>query len=184
MSRVTGVYLPLLLAQCGLAISVCRIGRGANALWHLLGRRWDSAARAGADLALAAVFWAIVQGGELLATRVLGVSANQARAALLPATAIEHAVWLLVAVSVGVCEELVYRGYLRVQLSALSGSVLLGTLLQAALFGVAHAEQGPGIALRFAAYGLLLGALAVFRASLIPGILAHVALDLSAAFLR
>jgi len=49
------------------------------------------------------------------------------------------------------------------------------------LFGLAHAQQGAFAALRIAAYGLLLGALAHFRRSLLPCIACHVGIDLVAA---
>ena len=181
-SRVTELYLPMLLSQWGLAFYVCRIGRSRSALRELLGTGWNGPARAFGDLALACLGWGLVQGGELLAAAAFGLSHASARASLLPASPVEQAVWVLVAVSVGFCEELVYRGYLLAQLGAFSGSIVAGSLLQAALFGLAHGEQGAGIALRFGAYGLLFAALAGFRRSLVPSILSHIALDLSAAF--
>lgn len=183
-SRVTGLYLPMLLSQWMLAFYVCRIGRGRNALRELLGRGWNRASRAFVDLALASLGWGVVQGGELLAAAAFGVKEGPARAQLLPTSPVELAVWAVVAVSVGICEELVYRGYLLVQLSAFTGSFAVGCLLQAALFGLAHGQQGAGIALRFGVYGLLFGGLAGWRRSLVPSILSHVALDLGAAVLR
>jgi membrane protease YdiL (CAAX protease family) len=129
---------------------------------------------------LAAVVFAQIQGVELLARLWLGSASNPARDALLPVSAREWAIYGFVAVSAGFCEELVYRGYLLVQLGAFTGSIGLGCVLQAALFGLAHAEQGAAVALRFALYAGLLGGLAVWRRSLIPGIVAHVALDLAA----
>jgi membrane protease YdiL (CAAX protease family) len=183
-SRVGSVYLPLLAVEWALAFYVARVGRTHSALSGLLGRRWHSPARAAVDLALAAAVFAQIQGIELLSRFVFGGPPNPARDALLPASPSEYAVWILVAVSAGFCEELVYRGYLLVQLGAFSGSVASGCVLSAALFGLAHAEQGAAVALRFALYGVLLGALAVWRRSLIPGALAHVALDVAAAVLR
>jgi membrane protease YdiL (CAAX protease family) len=183
-SRTVGAYLPLLSVEWGLAAYVVRVGRRRSALRGLLGKGWHSAGRASLDLALAAAVFCLVQLGEFLAQHGSGATGNAARNALLPSSPAESALWLLVAVSAGFCEELVYRGYLLIQLSHFSGSLLLGCLAQAVLFGLAHAEQGPGVALRFALYALLLGALAIRRRSLIAGMLAHIALDVAAPFLR
>jgi membrane protease YdiL (CAAX protease family) len=83
---------------------------------------------------------------------------------------------------IGWTEELVYRGYLRQQLTALSGSVVLGVLLQAFLFGVAHGEQGPWAVARFAAYGAAFGGVAARERTIVPCVLCHVVLDLYAGF--
>ncbi|HEX7668488.1 MAG TPA: CPBP family intramembrane glutamic endopeptidase, partial [Polyangiaceae bacterium] len=73
----------------------------------------------------------------------------------------------------------VYRGYLRTQLAAFTRSMPLAVVLQGLLFGIAHGEQGLAIATRVAVYGVGLGGLAAWRRSLLPGILCHVALDLT-----
>lgn len=99
-----------------------------------------------------------------------------------PATPAEHVGWVVFALSAGVGEELVYRGYLQQQLMVLSNSRALGVALQAFLFGIAHGEQGGAAVARFALYGALLGCLALLRGSVIPGVLAHVALDTYAGF--
>jgi hypothetical protein len=91
---------------------------------------------------------------------------------------------VLLAVSVGFCEEVVFRGYLQTQLTAFTGSRGLGIVLQAALFGIAHAEQGGASALRITGYGIILGGLAQLRRSLLPGIVSHVAIDLVSGFWR
>jgi membrane protease YdiL (CAAX protease family) len=109
---------------------------------------------------------------------------NAAIAQLLPSTEAERLTWLVVAVSVGFCEEVVYRGYLQTQLAAFTRSRTLGVALQAALFGIAHLEQGPASALRIGAYGLVLGVLASARGSLLPGMLCHIGIDLASGLLR
>jgi hypothetical protein len=47
-----------------------------------------------------------------------------------------------VAITAGICEEIVYRGYLQRQLSAFTGSLPIAVCLQAAIFGAAHLYQG------------------------------------------
>jgi membrane protease YdiL (CAAX protease family) len=180
-SRLTSLYLPMLAVQWGLALYVVRIGRQRSFLRDLLGT--GRPGQAAVDIASAAGAFALILASETFVHASFGTANNAARGALLPSSPAEHAVWVVVAVSVGVCEELVYRGYLLRQLRAFCHSLVAGCVLSALLFGLAHAEQGAGPAFRFGLYALLLSALAVWRRSLVPGILAHIALDLGAAFL-
>lgn len=89
-----------------------------------------------------------------------------------------EAAWFVgpVSVSAGICEELLYRGYLIQYLDAqlpLWAAVLLSSLL----FGVLHAYQGIRGMLRTAAAGLLLSLLFVGTGSLLLPILLHVLVD-------
>jgi uncharacterized protein len=97
---------------------------------------------------------------------------------LLPVTARERLLWLAVAISAGVCEEIVFRGWL---LSVLHGPVgLAGTALivcAAAAFGLAHAYQGPAGVVLATAGGVLFCVLYVTTGSLLIPILLHVAVD-------
>jgi membrane protease YdiL (CAAX protease family) len=177
--RILGAYVPLLVATVGLTLYACLVARPRGTLRALLGRGWDSVARAGTDLVLAAGVGLVVEAAEAVAA----AGRNGAVGALLPHTGAEKAAWMLVAVTVGFCEEVVYRGYLQTQLAAFTGRASVAVALQAVLFGVAHAEQGPAVAVRFAVYGLLFGALARWRRSLVPGIVAHVGIDLASGLL-
>jgi membrane protease YdiL (CAAX protease family) len=172
------------LVNWGLVLYVSRLFRAHNALPDLLGRRWLGVRQLGVDLALAFAVFTFVEAFEALLACALGAGRNAALAGLRPSTEAERLTWILVAVSVGFCEEVVYRGYLQRQLSALAGRPSFGIVLSALLFGVAHAEQGVGSAVRIAGYGLALGVLARARRSLLPGIVCHVAIDLASAFVR
>lgn len=171
-------YGAMLAVQWGLLYYVCRAGRGASALRALLGLRWDRASRAMGDLALALALFAAIVVIDSVWAGSRGVPASQ----LLPVTGIELPVWMLVAVSTGFCEEVVYRGYLQTQLTAFTRRAWAGAAMQAVLFGIAHADQGPAAVARVMTYGALLGLVAARRRSLIPGIVAHVGIDVAAAF--
>ena len=183
-SRISTQYLPLFLVSAGLAAYCCRIFRGHNALPELLGERWRTVGRSLVDLGLAFGCFLLIMGVESLSARLIATGQNAAMMRLLPSTGAERLTWIVVAVSVGFCEEVVYRGYLQTQLAAFTGSRAAGVVLQAALFGVVHLEQGPVVALRIALYGLLFGALAHYRRNLRPGIACHVLVDLASVFLR
>lgn len=182
-SRITTVYLPMLLVQWGLLVYVCRIGRPRSALPSLLGKRWATLGRALADIALAASGCLLVEASELVWARLFGVGQNAAMLRILPDMGSERFAWVLVSVSVGFCEEVVYRGYLQMQLTAFTRSAILAMVLQAMLFGMAHGEQGLASAIRLAFYGFGLGALAAWRRTLLPGIICHIGIDLASGLL-
>ena len=175
--RILRQYLPLLLVNGLLVLYVARLFRPRNVLPELLGRRWQTPADVGVDLLYASLGFVLICAVETL-TRPLFAGRNAAVSALLPSTGAERLTWLLVASVVGFCEEVVFRGYLQTQLGALTRRPVLGLLLQALLFGLAHLEQGAAAASRVGIYGLILGVLARHRASLLPGIACHVAIDL------
>lgn len=182
-NRIWGQYLPLLLVNGLLVLYVARLFRPRNVLPELVGRRWREPADALVDLLYAALALALIIAIEVL-SRPLAAGRNAAVSALLPSTEAERLTWLLVASGVGFCEEVVYRGYLQLQLSAFTRSAPLGLVFQAVLFALAHLEQGAGAALRIGVYGLILGALARSRGSLLPGIVCHIGVDLASGLLR
>jgi membrane protease YdiL (CAAX protease family) len=170
--------LPLLLVNGLLVLYVARLFRPRSALRELIGRHWRGPAEAFSDLLYASLAFGLIVAIEVW-TRPLLAGRNAAVSALLPSTEAERLTWLLVAASVGFCEEVVYRGYLQLQLSAFTRSALLGLVLQAALFALAHLEQGAEAALKIGVYGLILGALARYRGGLLPCIACHVGIDLA-----
>jgi membrane protease YdiL (CAAX protease family) len=175
-SRLTQAYVPMMLTALGLSLYVTRLGLSRCIFWQLWGA--SSRERAVVDVVLALSLSLTVVGAETW----LAPAEPNAAAWLLPQSLAEHAVWVMVAVAVGVSEELVYRGYLRRELAKWLSSPWLGNVAQALLFGVAHANQGVGAAARIAAYGLWFGAISGWRAGLGPSALAHVAIDLYAGF--
>jgi membrane protease YdiL (CAAX protease family) len=183
-ARFFSQYLPILVVNFGLVLYTCRVFRERNALPALLGERWHNVQRAGVDLALALLGLVVIVGSELISTQLFAVGRNAAISSLLPSTGAERLTWVLVAVSVGFCEEVVYRGYLQTQLAAFTGRASWGVLLQAVLFGIAHFEQGAGAALRIGIYGLLFGIMARSRRSLLPSMACHISVDLLSGLLR
>jgi len=170
--------LPILVVNFGLVLYTCRMFRERNALPALLGTRWHSVQRASVDLAFALLGLVVILSSELIFTKLFAVGRNAAISSLLPSTGAERLTWVLVAIGVGFCEEIVYRGYLQTQLTAFTGRASVGVVLQAALFGIAHLEQGAGAAFRVGIYGLLFGVMARSRRSLLPSIACHISIDL------
>ena len=170
------VYAPVLLVQLLLAFYVVRVGRNRSALGFLVGEGWTTARRACVDVALAGAIWLVIRLVELAATRWMP-GAPRPIEAILPHTPFEQVAWAGVSLIVGTCEELVFRGYLRIQLAFLSGRTWVGIVGQALVFGVAHLQQGLPSAFRIAFYGLVLGTVAHYRRSIVPCVIAHVATD-------
>jgi hypothetical protein len=90
---------------------------------------------------------------------------------------------VLLSISAGISEEVVFRGYLQRQLAALTGRTSLGLVLQVGVFGIAHGYQGARSCAVVAIYGALLTLLALARTSLRPGIMAHAWTDIAGGLL-
>jgi uncharacterized protein len=178
------VYMQLLVVNLGLLFYVSRVGLPGSIFRTLLGRVPDSVRGVLGEVALSALAVALVCGSELVWQRAWGTADGGAVNALLPRTPLERAAWVVVAATVGCCEEVVYRGYLQTQLASFTRRPVLAVLLQAALFALAHGEQGAAIVARVFSYGVGFGALSLWRRSLLPGMLCHIALDLLAGLVR
>ena len=90
-----------------------------------------------------------------------------------PQNALEASAFLAAALTPGFVEEFVFRGYLQRQLTALSGSVVIGSALQILLFVQGHYFQGLLRLIPVGVFGLLFTLVAVWRKSLRPGMIAH-----------
>ncbi len=181
---VLRAYVPFLLVSWGLLLYVCRVGRRCFVFTELVAAGAYTPWRAFVDVALACGGAAVLIGAEVVWHSAFGGARNPAVEALLPSTPLERAVWCVVAVSAGISEEVVYRGYLVTELTRFTASRAGGVLGQALLFALAHGEQGASAMLRFFCYALGLGVLARARRSLVPGMLAHIGVDLLAGLSR
>ncbi len=146
-------------------------------LADVIGLRWRSWLDVLRDLVLAAAAIVAIAACSVALVYILG-RWRMTTAWLLPQTPAERVAWIVVAVAAGVCEELVYRGYLLRQLWSWSRSLLIAILLQAIIFGAAHVYQGWRAAIVTGSYGLVFALLAGWRRSVIPGMIAHAAIDI------
>jgi uncharacterized protein len=148
-------------------------------LHDLIGGRWERARDFFRDVGIALVFWGVVLLA-LVATNIIlreNPMALKAMKLMLPQTGAEMIGWVLLAVTAGICEEILFRGYLQRQFLALTGKPGMAVALQAVVFGAAHSYQGWKGAITITVYGALFGALAVMRESLRPGMMQHAAQD-------
>jgi membrane protease YdiL (CAAX protease family) len=153
------------------------LARPCTALWLLPPRGWRLLAGTLAFLAGAALW--------LLQTRSLARLSAQKRAllrqrsghllALVPHTTAEYRWFVGLSVTAGICEELLYRGFL---VWALQHWVGLGwaAAVSVMVFGAAHAYQGKDV-VRPTLAGAVLQGIALLTQSILPGILVHAMLD-------
>jgi membrane protease YdiL (CAAX protease family) len=176
------LYITLIAFQCGLLYYVWKIGlrrRGA-ALRELIGGRWSGAKDVLIDLGLAVGLWLVWMIFLSLWTRLLGSGHAVSIRSLMPQQPAEVALWVLLSISAGFCEEVVFRGYFLRQFAALTHSTWIALLMQALLFGISHGYQGLDSTVKITIYGGLFGLMAVWRRSLRPGIAAHALTDILA----
>jgi membrane protease YdiL (CAAX protease family) len=97
---------------------------------------------------------------------------------ILPRTPAELRWFAAVSVTAGICEEILYRGFILAYLRVLV-PLPAAVILSAVLFGMAHAYQGTRGILQTAGVGLVLGALALFGGSLWVPMALHAFVDLN-----
>jgi len=99
---------------------------------------------------------------------------------ILPQSTVELLPYLALAITAGLCEEFLYRGFSMAVLSRLGLQAWAVVLLSAILFGLAHSYQGRGGVVMTLLIGLALGASRISYDSLVPAILWHTAVDVVA----
>lgn len=104
---------------------------------------------------------------------------------LLPQSRAEIALFAGVSVTAGICEEVLFRGFLFAYLQASPWSLDPSTviLVSSAMFGIAHFGQGIKGMLLTGMIGAALGILYVVTGSLLAPIIVHILIDLRAAAL-
>ena len=126
------------------------------------------------DLGIGVLFFLVCGIGVVTGVRFLiKATANAGMHDMLPHNGLELTVWMLMSLTAGFCEELIFRGYLQRQFAALTKSAWAAIVLQGIAFGAAHGYQGWKMMVVISVYGSLFGLLVQWRRSLRPGMLAH-----------
>ena len=99
---------------------------------------------------------------------------------ILPQTAVELPPYLALAITAGLCEEFLYRGFAMAALAKAGLSAWLVVLVSSVLFGLAHSYQGRGGMVMTFLVGLALGASRLAYNSVVPAIFWHGAIDIVA----
>jgi len=94
----------------------------------------------------------------------------------------EAAVFCLLAVTAGICEEFLYRGFVFGALSRLFVPSWAVLIVSSVLFGLAHAYQGRGGMVGTLLLGTVFGSVRILYDSLVPVVFWHAAVDIVAGF--
>jgi membrane protease YdiL (CAAX protease family) len=146
-----GLRLPL---DWRAGVGILLVAAGVAFLWHQLQEvRRDDSARAAARRQIADL------------------------RALLPHTPRELEAFYRVSITAGICEELLYRGFL-VWFLGFWMPAWAGYLVAGAVFGTAHFYQGPAGILKTGAFGVILGLLTWLSGTILPAMVLHAAIDM------
>ena len=99
---------------------------------------------------------------------------------LLPVNWLEYLPYSALAITAGVCEEFLYRGFVMGALGRLVLPVWAVVALTSILFGLAHAYQGKGGIVSTGLFGVVLALGRLWFGSLLPVMMWHASLDLVA----
>jgi membrane protease YdiL (CAAX protease family) len=99
---------------------------------------------------------------------------------ILPRTRPETVTFLALAVTAGLCEEFLYRGFAMAALTRAGLPTWVVVLASSGLFGLAHLYQGRGGLIGTLLLGVIFGGLRVATGSLIPPIAWHAMIDIVA----
>lgn len=135
---------------------------------------------------------AVVVSSVLVLNQVLGVSrlarfpeekrgiVGRLARRLLPRGRAERWAALAVVVTVAVCEEFIYRGFIQSAFQETLHSLAAAAFVSAVFFAAAHAYQGKrGVATTFVV-GLIFSGVRIWTRSLYPSMIVHFAVDFSA----
>lgn len=116
----------------------------------------------------------------LFVARAVGIRERELVRWLLPRTRAERLEFVGVALTAGITEEMVFRGFLIPALGLATSSWAMATVISSALFGFVHAYQGVAGAVRAGVLGLVLALPFLATGSLLPSMAGHALIDLAA----
>ena len=142
---------------------------------ELVGGKWNRWSEIFRDLGLGLLTFAILLLTGAFLQQLLARFQNDSAVmrSMAPQNSAEAAAFLALALTAGFVEEFVFRGYLQAQFTALSGNVVVASILQLLLFIQGHYFQGVLRFIPVGVIGLLLTLVALWRKSLKPGIVGH-----------
>lgn len=170
------VVLVVFLWIC-FSIALAGIRRSGTIAWReLVGARWNRWQAVIRDLGIACATLLAMGAIGNLSNAVLGPLQKDSaafRAMVAPQNGLEAWAFLAAALTAGFVEEFVFRGYIQRQCQALCGSTILASALQVIIFTSGHSYQGWVRLVPVLLIGVLLTIVALWRRTLLPGMIAH-----------
>ncbi len=151
-------------------------------LWSLVGRTWTKSRYCLDDVLVALLFSFVVPAVGVSLYIILGSPRLEYLPSTdMPRTLLQLLAWVPLAISTGVVEELVFRGYLLQQAHAYFRRTDVAICAQAVLFSLGHGyRQTPAGFFHKLLLGLCFGVLTHYRKSLFPAMISHSIFDLMA----
>lgn len=166
------------------------LAAAASVLWHVGGRPWhELGLQSPAGWRLGASALLVVAVIALYAPTLITLSRASderlaalcerfgAHVAMLPHTRGELAWFITLAVTAGLCEELIFRGYLLRAFQPATG-VWVSATLSCLLFALGHAYQGMGGVLKTGLLGVCFVCIVLAFQSLLPAMVIHALIDI------
>jgi hypothetical protein len=176
--RIFSYFLVMVFEWVIVAFIWYGIRRRGMRMANLVAGSWARPSQFFRDFGIAMAFIVVCGAGLLNALGyLLKATPNAAIMNLLPRSPLEIAIYLMLSMTAGFCEEVIFRGYLQRQFSALTRASVGGIVLQGVAFGLGHGYQGWKFMLLITIYGTAFGLLARWRCSLRPGMMAHFVQD-------
>lgn len=166
LSGIIWEWLMVAFIWLGLRLRKVRMRDVIGGSWP----RWFSILR---DLGIAILYLLVANLALGILGRALKATPNRALRSIFPHGHLELAIYLLLTITAGFCEELIFRGYLQRQFAAATKSAGVALVLQGIAFGASHGYQGWKYMIIIAVYGCFFGLLAHYCKSLRPGMIAH-----------
>jgi membrane protease YdiL (CAAX protease family) len=186
LKSTVGLYVWNILAEWSLVAGCVRVihrnGLRVLDLGEWLGNPLRNLVVAGLLVVIIAALVVFKKGGSQKASaEQLSRAASKVRR-LLPITRTERAIWVAVALTAGVCEEILYRGWLLNLFGNALGSVWVGLVISSIVFGAAHAYQGRNGIIGTGVLGIVFGGVFVLSGALLLGQILHAGIDLQNGF--
>jgi uncharacterized protein len=93
--------------------------------------------------------------------------------AMAPRSLVELALWMVLSLAAGTCEEFLFRGYLLRQFARWWGSTTVAVVVSSVLFGCLHLYEGTGAVVGIGGLGAVYAVVAVRRGNLRSVMVAH-----------
>ena len=190
-SQANSIFLTLTLLNWAL-LRYCWVAvhRYGGNLKTLLGVRWISWKGLAVDLGIALPAWILTNIAVYELVRLYFVwrfivpNGSNLQAFPSPHGLLEILIRITASISAGICEEMVFRGFLQRQFHALTGNIVVAVLCQGFLFGFAHGYGGWNSVIECCVIGVLWGILAAWRRNLRANITVHAWQDVCNFWLR
>lgn len=186
LKSTVGLYVWNILAEwslvAGCAWVIHRDGLRLVDLGEWIGSPLRTLLIAGLLVAIIAVLLIFNKGGSQQASAEQLRKAASSVRRLLPTSSTERTIWIVVALTAGICEEFLYRGWLLNLFGNALGSVWVGLTVSSIVFGAAHAYQGRNGVIGTSVLGIVFGGVFVLSGTLVLGQILHAGIDLQNGF--